>query len=160
MESHFGSRFKHAPVKKLPRILAKLAGDEPRLLEESIAADDASLRCAYFALGDIVRGSLKADGPREMADIVGQLQKLDWMSTHGKFAVWRIKNSHHHKAEEMTGGYRDVKVLGRFTAREGKMGSHPIPISMIVEIQVIDVVYLDIKNYMHKAYSIDRGDFD
>jgi ankyrin repeat protein len=160
MEAHFGSRFKHAPIKKLPRIFTKLAGDEPRLRQESIAAEEESLRCAYFALGDAVRGSLRADGPREMEDIVDQLQKLNWMSTNGKFEVWRIKNSHHDKAEEMTGGYRDVKVLGRFTAREGKMGSYPVPISMIVEIQVIDVVYLDIKNYMHKAYSIDRGDFD
>jgi len=159
MDMHFGSRFKHAPIKKLPRIFAKLASDEPRLLQESMAAEDASLRCAYFTLGEAVRGSLRADGPQEMEDIVDQLQKLNWMSTYGKFEAWRIKNSHHDEAEEMTGGYRDVKVLGRFTAREGKMGSHPITISMIVEIQVVDVVYLDIKNYMHKAYSIDRGDF-
>lgn len=160
MEEHFGSRFKHAPIKKLPRIFAKLAGDEPRLLQESVAAEDASLRCEYFGLGDAVRGSLRADGPEQMTQIVDQLQQLNWMSSQGKFEVWRIKNSHHDRAEEMTGGYRDVKVLGRFTARRGKMGSRPLPISMIVEVQVIDVVYLDIKNYMHKAYSIDRGDFD
>lgn len=71
--------------------------------------------------------------------------------------MWRIKNTHHADAEDMTGGYRDVKVLGKFTARRQRLG---LQVSMIVEVQVIDTVYMDIKKYMHKAYAIDRGDFD
>merc|ERR1719401_778473 len=73
------------------------------------------------------------------------------------FEVWRIKNTHHADAEDMIGGYRDVKVLGRFTAPQRRKA---LSISMIVEVQVIDSVYMDIKKFMHKAYAIDRGDFD
>merc|ERR1712039_892628 len=110
-------------------------------------------------LGDCVRGSVRADGAQEMISTVESLRSLNRMSTHGRFEAWRIKNTHHSAAEETTGGYRDIKVLGRFTARTGKRGAEPMPLSMIVEVQVIDAVYLDIKQYMHKAYAIARGDF-
>lgn len=159
MKEHFGGRFKPAPVKKLARIFAKLLGDEPLLADELAAAEDVELRCSYFALGDAVRGSIEADGAEAMIDTVEQLQQLSRLSTHGRFDAWRVKNTHHASADETTGGYRDVKVLGKFTARKKKGGEFPMPISMIVEVQVIDRVYLDIKTYMHKAYSIDRGDY-
>ncbi|CAK0857197.1 unnamed protein product, partial [Prorocentrum cordatum] len=159
MKEHFGQRFKAAPVKKLARIFAKLLGDEPRLADELATAEDPGLRCSYFALGDAVRGSVEANGAEAMIDTVEQLQRLNKLSAHGRFDVWRIKNTHHAGADETTGGYRDVKVLGRFTARKKKGGEFTMPISMIVEVQVIDSVYLDIKKYMHKAYSIDRGDY-
>jgi hypothetical protein len=159
MKEHFGHRFKSAPVKKLARIFAKRLGDEPRLADEYATSEDPELRCSYFALGDAVRGSIEADGAEAMIDTVEHLQRLNKLSTHGRFDVWRVKNTHHASADETTGGYRDVKVLGKFTARKKKGGEFPMPISMIVEVQVIDRVYLDIKKYMHKAYSIDRGDY-
>ena len=31
--------------------------------------------------------------------------------------------------------------------------------SMLVEIQLIDTVFLDIKLFMHRPYSVGRGDF-
>jgi hypothetical protein len=157
MYEHFGGEFHEAPVKKLPRIFTKMTEDEPRLADEATAAEDPQIRCAYFMLGDAVRGSIRAEGANEMVQTIEKLQAMKKMSTYGKFEVWRIKNTHHADAEDMTGGYRDVKVLGRFTARRQRVGS---PISMIVEIQVIDSVYMEIKKFMHKAYAIDRGDFD
>jgi len=157
MRNYFGSRFHSAPIKKLSRIFTKMVGDEPRLEDEAVAAQDVNLRCAYFALGDIVRGSVHADGPDEMIETIELLQRLSRRSAGGRFDVWRIKNSHHEDADEMTGGYRDVKVLGRFAAQ--KLREFPLPISMVVEVQVIDTVYVGIKKFMHKAYAIDRGDY-
>ena len=49
------------------------------------------------------------------------------------------------------GGYRDVKVIGELTIGESD--------SMLVEVQLIDRVFLDIKKFMHRPYSVGRGDF-
>ena len=77
------------------------------------------------------------------------------------FAAWRIKNTHHpdavvrrrgsrEQAVSVVGGYRDVKVLGKFTASD---------LAMVVEIQVIDTTFLEVKCHMHKPFTIRRGDF-
>jgi hypothetical protein len=157
MEEHFGQKFHGAPIKKLPRIFTKMTEDEPRLADEAQAAENPNVRVAFFQLGDAVRGAIKGDGPDDMVAVIQQLQSLKRMGKHGKFEVWRIKNTHHHDASEITGGYRDVKAIGRFTARRKR---HGVDAAMIVEVQVIDTHYMDIKKYMHKAYAIERGDFD
>jgi hypothetical protein len=157
MREQFSDRFHAAPIKKLPRIYTKMTEDAPDLADPGVAAEDGNVRCAYFQLGDAVRGSVRADGGQDMVEIIEKLQKMKNLGSHGKFEAWRIKNTHHADAQDMTGGYRDVKVLGRFEARAKRLG---MAISMIVEIQVIDTVYMDIKKFMHKAYAIERGDFD
>jgi len=157
MREHFGSTYHGAPNKKLPRMYTKMGGDFPDLHDETKTSEDSTLRCTYFQLGDIVRGAITAQGPDDLIEIVDKLQKLSTMGEIGKFEAWRIKNTHHHSASEVVGGYRDVKVLGCFTAARKRMG---FKVSQIVEIQVIDVVFTEIKKFMHKAYAIDRGDFD
>lgn len=107
---------------------------------------NSRVRTCFFELGDVVRGSVQANGSAGMTSVVEKLKTLS-----PRFEVWRIKNTHHVSAETV-GGYRDVKVLGRFTSGDDN-------IAMIVEIQVIDKVFLDVKKYMHKAYAVQRGDF-
>lgn len=51
-------------------------------------------------------------------------------------------------------GYRDVKVLGKFSAETGGT-----PLSMVVEVQVLDAGFLKVKKCMHKPFTILRGDF-
>jgi hypothetical protein len=53
--------------------------------------------------------------------------------------------------------YRDVKVIGQFTAGAGLDGSQSL--SMVVEIQVIDTTFLNVKKNMHRPFSVYRGDF-
>eukprot|EP00927_Polykrikos_kofoidii_P002806 TRINITY_DN11120_c0_g1_i4.p1 TRINITY_DN11120_c0_g1~~TRINITY_DN11120_c0_g1_i4.p1 ORF type:complete len:1173 (+),score=234.61 TRINITY_DN11120_c0_g1_i4:233-3751(+) len=161
MKETFGNRFKRAPVKKLKRIFAKMLADEPRLADDDQAAESLELRSAYFDLGDLVRGSVRAQGAWEMSETIAKLRSIGkgTRNMDYKFEAWRIKNTHHHDSAETTGGYRDVKVLGRFTAPYEKT-ERDLPISMIVEVQVIDSVFMDVKKFMHKAYSIARGDFD
>jgi len=160
MQENFGKKFKHAPIKKLKRIFNKMKSDAPALENDRSSATDSKLRCAYFVLGDIVRGSIRTDGASEMCSVIERLKKLTRDGGVGRFQVWRIKNTHHPDAEGMTGGYRDVKVLGRFHGASDTTTRGNLPVSMIVEIQVIDSIYMDVKNYMHKAYAIDRGDYD
>ena len=54
----------------------------------------------------------------------------------------------------VVGGYRDVKVLGKFSAK-----TEDETLAMIVEIQIIDAVFLRVKTFMHKPFTIARGDF-
>eukprot|EP00440_Ansanella_granifera_P008386 gb/GFBE01009085.1/.p1 GENE.gb/GFBE01009085.1/~~gb/GFBE01009085.1/.p1 ORF type:complete len:771 (+),score=149.00 gb/GFBE01009085.1/:1-2313(+) len=159
MEGNFGDAFHSAPIKQMSRILTKMQADYPSLRDDKVAACDAELRCSYFRLADIVRGSVCADGDEEIVQVVTQLQQLGSASELGSFECWRIKNTHHAAAgEEVVGGYRDVKVIGKFSA--GCASETGLPLSMVVEVQVIDRQFLDIKKYMHKPYSIERGDFD
>jgi hypothetical protein len=73
----------------------------------------------------------------------------------GSFECWRIKNTHHPSAT-VIGGYRDVKVFGKFSATiEGEAE----PLSMLVEIQIVDQVFLNVKKFMHKPFTVERGDF-
>ena len=70
-----------------------------------------------------------------------------------RFEAWRVKNAHHPDAE-VVGGYRDLKVLGKFSAELAEE-----TLSMVVEIQIIDEVFLGVKKHMHKPFAIARGDF-
>ena len=67
-----------------------------------------------------------------------------------RFEVLRVKNTHHRDAV-IVGGYRDIKLLGKFSA--------PGDLGMIVEIQVIDKYFVETKKFMHKPFTIVRGDF-
>ena len=49
---------------------------------------------------------------------------------------------------------RDVKVLGKFRA---DLGTEVM--AMLVEIQIIDAAFLEVKRLMHPLYKIERGDF-
>ena len=70
-----------------------------------------------------------------------------------RFEVWRVKNTHHIDFARNS-GYRDVKLLGKFSSRaQGE------ELSMAVEIQVIDCEFLAIKKLEHRLYAITRGDF-
>lgn len=183
MRALFDTAFKQAPVKTVTRMRSKVKADLPG------AAAEAALRAKYgqlyktsghfaakvdkvasrvdavvaayedyevtpealhevFQLGDLVRGSVTCDGPDA---VLAALQKLtDRPAEQGRsFEAWRVKNTHHPKATTV-GGYRDVKVLGKLSAGD---------MSMVVEIQLIDKRFLEIKKYMHKAYAIKRGDF-
>jgi len=158
MTALFGSAFRHAPLKRIRRILAKLEADCPALADQAATAENPKLRCLYFDLVDVVRGSVRAEGDDEMVNVVERLRSLASGTELGSFECWRVKNTHHAVAgEEVVGGYRDVKVIGRFRAPGETPGG--LPVSMIVEVQVVDAVFLAIKKYMHKPYSIERGDF-
>lgn len=54
----------------------------------------------------------------------------------------------------MVGGYRDLKIIGKFGAEIGTE-----MLFMVVEVQVIDSVFVSIKKYMQLPYTITRGDF-
>eukprot|EP00929_Paragymnodinium_shiwhaense_P047860 TRINITY_DN24277_c0_g1_i1.p1 TRINITY_DN24277_c0_g1~~TRINITY_DN24277_c0_g1_i1.p1 ORF type:complete len:849 (+),score=233.62 TRINITY_DN24277_c0_g1_i1:219-2765(+) len=159
MKGHFGSRLSMAPTKKIQRILAKKREDIPELFDEKAAACDPELRCGYMQISDVVRCSLEAEGGEDMIKVVKELRQLHTMSDLGQLEVLRIKNSHHRAfpEQEILGGYRDVKVLGRFTAKAPMPNG--LPISMIVEIQVVDAFFLKVKKYMHMSYTVIRGDF-
>mmetsp|Transcript_116837 Transcript_116837/g.330563 ORF Transcript_116837/g.330563 Transcript_116837/m.330563 type:complete len:852 (-) Transcript_116837:147-2702(-) len=163
MEDHFGgqedSKYKPGPVKKVTRIIAKSREDMPTLVDESKVSEDARLRCAYCQVCDVIRCTLKADGAENMISLVHKVQSLGEMSRRGKFSVWRIKNTHHvsQDAGEIVGGYRDVKLLGLFTA--SAPFDNGLAVSMIAEVQVIDKVFFEVKTFMHRAYAIARGDY-
>ena len=102
-----------------------------------------------YGINDVVRGAVKCDGED------GMLQDLETMKSNPtlgpiRFTTKRIKNTHHVNASTV-GGYRDVKVIGVLTIGESD--------SMLVELQLIDRVFLDIKKFMHRPYSVGRGDF-
>ena len=102
-----------------------------------------------YGINDVVRGAVKCDGED------GMLQDLETMKSNPtlgpiRFRTKRIKNTHHLDASTV-GGYRDVKVIGELTIGESD--------SMLVEVQLIDRVFLDIKKFMHRPYSVGRGDF-
>ena len=102
-----------------------------------------------YGINDVVRGAVKCDGED------GMLQDLETMKSNPtlgpiRFRTKRIKNTHHEDASTV-GGYRDVKVIGELTIGESD--------SMLVEVQLIDRVFLDIKKFMHRPYSVGRGDF-
>lgn len=108
---------------------------------------------AFFGIGDLVRGSIIAPGDVRMKEHIDKLKKGLKIGSRS-FTAWRIKNLHHASqtgANTPTGGYRDVKVLGMFQWASG---------AMIVEIQILDEDFSEIKHYMHKAYSLVRGDFE
>ena len=63
-------------------------------------------------------------------------------------------NNTHHPDASVIGGYRDVKVLGKFSAEK-----EDETLAMVVEIQVIERVFLAVKTHMHKPFTIARGDF-
>jgi len=149
MTTHFGTQFHAGPVKKVRRMRRKLEEDHPYLTCRD-PLTDAGVREAYGALGDVVRGTVKCDGGQEMLRVLNHLRGL-----HPTFEVWRIKNTHHPMAQ-VVGGYRDVKVLGRFDAGE----VDGLRLCMVVEVQVIDEEFARVKAHMHKAYALDRGDFD
>eukprot|EP00927_Polykrikos_kofoidii_P012438 TRINITY_DN15358_c0_g1_i1.p1 TRINITY_DN15358_c0_g1~~TRINITY_DN15358_c0_g1_i1.p1 ORF type:complete len:1055 (-),score=204.53 TRINITY_DN15358_c0_g1_i1:47-3211(-) len=149
-------------------------------LKES--ADDARIRNSFFTLGDFVRGSIVADGAEAMLAVLEKLKAFgatsqDISISGPTFDVWRVKNTHHPDAITV-GGYRDVKVLGPFRAPADSaqsmcktwpasalsQRSHPrclsaLPLSMIVEVQIIDAQFLNIKKFMHKVYAVKRGDY-
>merc|ERR1712232_165431 len=159
MQHSFGKRLMMAPMKRIDRILAKTREDIPELKDEKAASQQGELRCGYMQLSDVVRCTLEADGSQDTIAVVNQLRQLNSMGELGKFEVWRIKNTHHQKVQdqELVGGYRDVKVLGRFSAKD--LSSTGLPLCMLVEVQVVDTVFLKVKGYMHLPYAILRGDF-
>jgi len=165
MQNHFGARFTAAPIKRKPRMLEKVAQDlqeewpEFPGFESPEAVASERARCGFFALGDVVRGSVAADGAEAMLATKEKLHSLAPSEPgYTGFEVWRVKNTHHHDSTETLGGYRDMKVLGLFSAPAPE-GSGLQPLSMIVEVQVIDTAFLSIKKSMHKVYAIRRGDF-
>merc|ERR1712232_505320 len=97
-------------------------------------AESAELRCTYFYVCDIVRCSLKAKGAEDMISVVKKVSSLGEMSPTGKFEVWRIKNTHHSSvdARDIVAGYRDVKLIGRFTAKAPT--SSGTPACMLAEV--------------------------
>ena len=111
--------------------------------------DRVTLATLGYGINDVVRGAVKCDGEH------GMLQDLETMKSNPtlgpiRFRTKRIKNTHHEDASTV-GGYRDVKVIGELTIGESD--------SMLVEVQLIDRVFLDIKKFMHRPYSVGRGDF-
>ncbi len=111
--------------------------------------DRMTLATLGYGINDVVRGAVKCDGEH------GMLQDLETMKSNPtlgpiRFRTKRIKNTHHLDASTV-GGYRDVKVIGELTIGESD--------SMLVEVQLIDRVFLDIKKFMHRPYSVGRGDF-
>eukprot|EP00927_Polykrikos_kofoidii_P039400 TRINITY_DN33799_c0_g1_i1.p1 TRINITY_DN33799_c0_g1~~TRINITY_DN33799_c0_g1_i1.p1 ORF type:complete len:1122 (+),score=207.76 TRINITY_DN33799_c0_g1_i1:188-3553(+) len=192
MQEHFEEAFKTAPVKSKARMIEKVTTDLLETLPgfsgfDSVegvkeAAGDERIRNSFFTLGDVVRGSIVADGAEEMLAVLDKLKTFgaahhDISVGSPTFDVWRVKNTHHPDAVTV-GGYRDMKVLGRFRQPPasahsmcktwpGSLGSkrsqswrHTQPaLCMIVEIQIIDVQFLAIKKFMHKVYAIERGDY-
>ena len=111
--------------------------------------DRMTLATLGYGINDVVRGAVKCDGEH------GMLQDLETMKSNPtlgpiRFTTKRIKNTHHVDASTV-GGYRDVKVIGELTIGESD--------SMLGEVQLIDRVFLDIKKFMHRPYSVGRGDF-
>lgn len=162
MRELFGDSFKNAPVKGTRRIHAKLKADlendGPAALlaafdDPELAAANCEVRSLCHGLADVVRGSVTAEGADEMIRIATELRNSPRDAAGRSFSAWRVKNTHHATAV-VVGGYRDVKILGVFTATVGSER-----MSMVVEIQIIDSVFLEIKRHMHKVYAIDRGDF-
>ena len=70
-----------------------------------------------------------------------------------RFEAWRIKNTHHPHAD-IVGGYRDFKIIGKFTAECARE-----TLAMVVEIQIIEKQFLNVKKDMHLPFTIARGDF-
>ena len=98
-----------------------------------------------------MRGSVACEGPEAMLATVKELEGFE--ADGASFEAWRIKNTHHRKAE-VVGGYRDVMLIGAFSAEvEGER------VRTVVEVQVIDATFLAIKKYMHLPFSIARGDY-
>lgn len=157
MRCLFGDRFCPAPVKKVARMEAKIQTDlkqeepdlAPMFADPQAAQHDARARAVFYGLGDLVRGSVVAEGS-EMLDVLRKLRDPE-QATDGtrRLDVWRIKNTHHPDAK-VVGGYRDIKVLGKLSSGG---------VAMVVEVQIIDARFLMVKKYMHKVYAIQRGDF-
>lgn len=164
MKKLFKNTFKDAPVKKTERMMTKLRQDLEEDFEDGedlatawdepeSAAASALLRSFPYGLGDLVRGSVTVDGADAMVAVADQLRADTQDGAGRRFEAWRIKNTHHRDAV-VVGGYRDVKVLGKFSADLGEE-----TVAMIVEIQVIDATFLSVKTHMHKPFTIARGDF-
>lgn len=171
LEGAKDERFKAAPVKKPKRILEKVKADlsqRNRSLFDRIAdcydQDEWNLRAMdlkpsshrvtlatlCYDINDIVRGALICYGAEDMIRAI-ELLKSGPSRNGISFKALRIKNTHNAAAETI-GGYRDVKIIGVLQVED--KGD-----AMLVEIQLIDIVFTKIKNFMHKPYSISRGDF-
>jgi ankyrin repeat protein len=163
MKRIFGDRVVAGPLKQVSRVLAKIEADRPELKDRN-ASDDVETRCATFQICDIVRCTIMCEHAEDMISVVKCLKSPPSASqtanaATGMLEVWRIKNTHHHGVDIATlvGGYRDVKIIGRYTFPSSD--KQALPISMLVEVQVLDKVFADVKKYMHRPYSINRGDF-
>ena len=110
------------------------------------------LTTACYETCDIVRGSVSCDGQEDMLDSLKTLKSRPVVNGTC-FTLMRIKNSHHIDAKSV-GGYRDVKVIGVLDVPAGDRTD-----SMLVEIQLIDKIFLDLKKLMHRPFMIMRGDF-
>ena len=103
--------------------------------------------------GVLAGGQTLVRGLQSVVDCVAYQVEQGLTQALEHLAVQRhaLANTHHPDAV-IVGGYRDLKLLGKFTS-SGK------GLSMIVEIQIIDAVFLAVKQSMHKPFSIARGDF-
>merc|ERR1712187_166057 len=102
--------------------------------------------------GDVLRCSLRGAGAEAMLSMKDRLHNLSPHEGGLGFDVWRVKNTHHPDAQTV-GGYRDIKVLGLFTAPATEAGQQ---LAMIAEVQILDVEFIAIKKCMHKVYAIQR----
>ncbi len=129
MANLFGKRFKKAPVKKTKRMMTKLRQDLEENFEDgaalALAWDDAEaaaasplLRTFPYGLGDLVRGSVTADGAEAMVAVAEQLRAGPVDEAGRRFECWRIKNTHH-EAAAIVGGSR----TSWFVCREGGSAS-------------------------------------
>ena len=117
------------------------------------AAASLQLRSFPYVIGDVVRGSVIVDGAGAMIEVIEKLRGNPGDGEGRRFEAWRLKNTHHSGAV-VVGGYRDVKVLGRFSAVTVEE-----TLAMIVEIQVVELTFFEVKEHMHKLYAVARGDF-
>ena len=106
----FGDRFCPAPVKKVARMETKVQTDldieAPALAavfaKPEQAQHDAAARAVFYDLGDLVRGSVVAEGAG-MLQVIKLLQSDAATDGTRHFEAWRVKNSHHRDAKTVGG---------------------------------------------------------
>eukprot|EP01065_Artemidia_motanka_P053545 TRINITY_DN9961_c0_g2_i1.p1 TRINITY_DN9961_c0_g2~~TRINITY_DN9961_c0_g2_i1.p1 ORF type:complete len:911 (+),score=430.94 TRINITY_DN9961_c0_g2_i1:81-2813(+) len=138
---------KAAPVKTSRRIFAKA--------ESEYGGQGKRLKDAILRVVDVVRCSVRARTPSELALIVRGLREL---SMADGITVVREKNLYSSEHAE-SGGFRDAKFNLLMQHPDGGAFCNLFE-RVYGEVQVIYQPFLELKKLMHIEYAIQRGDYD
>ena len=177
MAALFEDKFRAAPVKTMQRMQAKIKSEvkhkhhrlwkalagggsagalksqdvyNERALAMKRSEDRLTLSTMCYEINDIVRGSVTCNGEDEMLRAISLLRTNPVLG-EAKFEVKKIENGHHVDNHHHQ---RHVKVIG---ALHTIVSSRPA--CMLVEVQLIDTVFLAVKKFQHRPHQIIRGDY-
>ena len=149
MQQLFAQNFQPAPNKVQSRVREKLSTDDSENIQFPGTLQMSRDQHCCMAAGrilDFIRGSVTCETEQEVLDALGVLKT--------QFEIVCVKNMYHSAAQDLVGGYRDIKVFIVVP-----LSSETIRAQMVCEVQLLLRSFLDIKKRMHLLYTIKRGDY-